>query len=199
MEARPHEASSGSQRALPETIPAVFGAIAARFSHHSALEEDAAKLTYAELDRLSNRVANGLLAEEAQRPVAMVAPLRAMSVVVMLGAVKAGRVFVPLDTRDPPERIRRIRDQLDAILATEAGVAELLSDDDDDPELALDPVIRLSSTSRRARPANPRARSRATTSWSGRSSRTASPPMIGSHGSSRSRLRARYRPYSGRC
>ncbi len=69
----------------------------------------------------------------------MVAPLEPLPIIVMLGALKAGRIFVPLDPRDPPERLAQIREQLGAQLVSADPLGELALELDSDPSLQLDP------------------------------------------------------------
>jgi acyl-CoA synthetase (AMP-forming)/AMP-acid ligase II/thioesterase domain-containing protein/acyl carrier protein len=126
--------------AVPGSIPDAFRAAVERFGDRRALEIDGVVLTYAEVDALSNRIAHGLLARGGREPLAMVAHLEPMSVIVMLGALKAGRAFAPLDPRDPPERVQRIREQLGALLVSrDDAIDRLAVERADDPALALDP------------------------------------------------------------
>ncbi len=126
--------------AVPGTIPDAFRAAVARFGDRPALEAARTALTYREVDALSNRIAHGLLAGGGREPLAMVAHLEPISVIVMLGALKAGRVFAPLDPRDPPGRVQLIRERLGARLVSGGDdVSALTAPDDDDPLLSLDP------------------------------------------------------------
>src|SRR5689334_8470662 len=86
-----------------------------------ALEVDGTTLTYAELDAASARMATALTAasaadanadDAAATPVAIDATTDADTVVRLLGALRAGRVALMLDPRDPPA----YRDQLRAIV-----------------------------------------------------------------------------------
>lgn len=123
--------------APPRTVPDLFRRVVARAGDRVAIETDEARITFRELDRLSNRVAHGLLREGRERPVAIVAPLAPSTIVVILGALKAGRVFTPIDARDPPERVRTIVEDLGAQLV--GSLDEVLADREDDPCLALSP------------------------------------------------------------
>jgi acyl-coenzyme A synthetase/AMP-(fatty) acid ligase/thioesterase domain-containing protein/acyl carrier protein len=96
-------------------------------------------MTYSELDRLSNRVAHGLLLRGERRPLAMVAPLQPASIVAMLGALKAGWVFVPLDPRDPPARLDLVKAHTGALLVSVDELSDLAISRDDDPSCALEP------------------------------------------------------------
>jgi amino acid adenylation domain-containing protein len=64
-------------------------------------------LTYAELDRLANRFA-GVIRSTGVRPgdrVGVHAPRSARAVAAMLGIIRAGAVYVPLDPSSPPARV----------------------------------------------------------------------------------------------
>ncbi len=121
------------------TVPSAFRAAVEKYPDNTALEGQGTSLSYRELDRLSNRIANGLLARGGEQPLAMVAPLEPLPIIVMLGALKAGRIFVPLDPRDPPERLAQIREQLGAQLVSADPLGELALELDSDPSLQLDP------------------------------------------------------------
>jgi amino acid adenylation domain-containing protein len=64
-------------------------------------------LTYAELERASNKIANGLLARlgEGAEPVAILMDQGLDNVVAILGVLKAGKFYVSLDIRDPVEKL----------------------------------------------------------------------------------------------
>ncbi len=117
------------------TVPELLRAVVARYAQRPALEANGVTLTYAELDRLSNRVAHALLERGGDEPVAMVAPLEAAPIIAMIGALKAGRVFAPLDPRDPPARIRLVCEHLGALMLSPDALTELSSDREDDPLL----------------------------------------------------------------
>ncbi len=121
------------------TVPSAFRAAVEKYPDNTALEAQGTSLSYRELDRLSNRIANGLLARGGEQPLAMVAPLEPLPIIVMLGALKAGRIFVPLDPRDPSERLARVREQLGAWAVTANQLEELSSGSEEDPGLAPDP------------------------------------------------------------
>ncbi len=95
-------------------------------------------MSYAELDRLSNRVAHALIDLGGEEPLAMVAPLEPASIVVMLGALKAGRVLIPLDPREPAARARLVVDELGAVRLPES-FKELASTSEQDPLYSHDP------------------------------------------------------------
>jgi amino acid adenylation domain-containing protein len=75
--------------------------------NHVAVEGAIEKLTYRELDQLSNRFAR-LFARLGVRPgdrVGVHMPRSARTVAAMLGALRVGGVYVPLDPGSPPSRV----------------------------------------------------------------------------------------------
>jgi amino acid adenylation domain-containing protein len=80
------------------------------------------RLSYRELDRLSNQVARALLAQGVAPGdrVGILAPKSAAAVVAVYGALKAGACYVPLDPKSPAPR-------LTAIMA-DSGITVVLAD-----------------------------------------------------------------------
>lgn len=110
--------------------PGVAGpGVAERFAEAVALHQDSialrwdgGELSYRALDELSDRVA-GLLVEagvRAETPVAIQLPRGADYVVAMLGVLKAGGMYVPLEPTMPAGRV-------DSILA-QTGAANVIDD-----------------------------------------------------------------------
>jgi amino acid adenylation domain-containing protein len=92
------------------TIPALFAATRNRVPGEVALVCGDQTLTYAELDARANGVA-WRLAEHGVCPEENVAVLMRRSadlVVVLLGILKAGAAYVPLDSRQPMPRMARV-------------------------------------------------------------------------------------------
>ncbi|WP_432156317.1 amino acid adenylation domain-containing protein [Streptomyces sp. bgisy153] len=113
-------------REVPEgSLPALFAAQAARTPDAVALRRGDDTLTYAELDRRANRFAHRLIAEgvRAETPVALHLDRSFEAVVAILGVLKAGGTYVPLDVRSPAARLRLVLDQ--------AGAPLLVTDRDD--------------------------------------------------------------------
>ena len=125
--------------AVGETIPDAFRAAVERHADLPAVEGGETRLTFAELDARSNGVAHNLLERGGNQPVAMLASLEPATIVAMLGVLKAGRPFVPLDPRDPAERVRLICERLGV---RPVSAEALLGDSpprDDDPRLPIGP------------------------------------------------------------
>lgn len=151
----PPRTADDDRASHPGTIPDAFRNVAADHASRVALVDGKRSITYSEVDRASNRIANQLLAlDPIERPLVVVAPLAVESVLVMLGALKAGRLVIPLDPRWPPERWREVARQTNGRLAVPDTTtrdllgldlvvdtptfAELSGDCEDDPRLSLD-------------------------------------------------------------
>jgi amino acid adenylation domain-containing protein len=88
-----HQVSERAQ-SLPETTALVWKDV---------------RMTYGELEETSNRLAS-LLVDAGCEPgerVGLLMPKRPMAIVGMLGALKAGAIYVPLDPSDPGQRLAR--------------------------------------------------------------------------------------------
>jgi amino acid adenylation domain-containing protein len=79
-----------------------------RVPQRLALASARSRLSYAELDRAANRLANELLARRGVRhePVALLLGQGGDAVVATLATLKADKFYVPLEPADPPERLR---------------------------------------------------------------------------------------------
>ncbi|WP_457652925.1 amino acid adenylation domain-containing protein [Rhodocaloribacter sp.] len=91
---------------VEQSLPARFEAQARRFPERLAVRERGRTLTYAALDRRANRIAHALLTArgDANEPVALFLDNGAAMIAAVLGALKAGKIFVPLDPTYPPAR-----------------------------------------------------------------------------------------------
>jgi amino acid adenylation domain-containing protein len=86
--------------------------VATRQPDHVAIKDPSETLTYAQLDSLANRFANSFRSSGA-RPGDLVGIHLARSgrgVAAMLGALRAGLAYVPLDPGSPPSRVKLIVD-----------------------------------------------------------------------------------------
>ncbi|MFJ7280392.1 amino acid adenylation domain-containing protein [Kitasatospora sp. NPDC098663] len=90
------------------TVPGLFARVAARQPEAVALVDEDGELGYAEIDRRAERVAAGLRTLGAAPGDMVVVGLErtAELVVVLLGVLKAGCAYVPVDIRYPAERLR---------------------------------------------------------------------------------------------
>ena len=90
------------------------GSLAARFERHAAqqpgrlaVKMGAESLSYGALERAANRVAHAIVDRigDGNEPVALLLPQSVDQVVAVLGALKAGKIYVPLDPAHPPLRL----------------------------------------------------------------------------------------------
>jgi amino acid adenylation domain-containing protein len=92
--------------AAPSTLHELFTSSAVRHPHRTALEVGGRALTYAELDRLSSRLAGEILRGTGHRP-ARVGLLAARSLTAYAGylaALRLGAAAVPMNPAHPPAR-----------------------------------------------------------------------------------------------
>src|ERR1043166_2965688 len=98
-----------------ESVQDLFSRTAAEFGPRVAIERGGWRVTYAELDSDANRLSN-LLCEHGAGKGARVGLLTADPVKVItgiLGVLKAGSVFVPLDPSFPDARLRMMSEQVE--------------------------------------------------------------------------------------
>ncbi|HKI03784.1 MAG TPA: amino acid adenylation domain-containing protein [Thermoanaerobaculia bacterium] len=91
-----------------QNVQDLFSAVAARLPHRTAIELCGERISYGELERRSNQLANGLLSAGVL-PGALVATFTGGSAEVVtsiLGILKAGCAFMPLDPHFPDQRLR---------------------------------------------------------------------------------------------
>ncbi|MET3982551.1 non-ribosomal peptide synthase/polyketide synthase [Streptomyces sp. PvR034] len=106
------------------TVPALFEAAVAAHPGATALVAGAERLTYEQLNARANRLAHTLLAQGVgpETVVALALPRGADLVVGVLGVLKAGAVYLPLDPNYPAERIAYVlADARPAAVVTGAG------------------------------------------------------------------------------
>ena len=90
-----------------ESLVALFEARVAQTPHAVAVVSGRTRWTYAELDAEANRFAHRLIAQGVRRGafVALVLPRSARMVAAVIGVLKAGAAYVPVDADHPPERV----------------------------------------------------------------------------------------------
>lgn len=88
------------------TIPDVFYQAAQQFAERIALSFENGKMTYHQLNEQSNQVAHMLIANGLQKGnyVAIVMERSKETIISLLGVLKAGGVYVPIDPSYPKER-----------------------------------------------------------------------------------------------
>ncbi|WP_130618208.1 polyketide synthase [Dyella amyloliquefaciens] len=95
------------ERNPQDTVHGLFRTVAAAHPDATALEGTQGGMTYRELDEVSDRIAAGLV-EAGARPGALVGMLLDRSceaVATILGILKAGAAYLPLDRTYPEERL----------------------------------------------------------------------------------------------
>ncbi|MCX4713014.1 amino acid adenylation domain-containing protein [Streptomyces griseus] len=117
-------------RDVPSTpLPELFGAQARRRAEHCAILHEHGTLTYAELDAQTNALARALLAHGAgpDAVVVLALPRGADFVRGLIGTLKAGAAYVPLDPELPSRRQEFVlRDARPTVLLTTRDIAARL-------------------------------------------------------------------------
>ena len=127
-------------------LPALFEAQVARTPAATALVFEDASLSYAELNEQANRLAHHLigLGIGPEDRVALCLPRSLEMVVALLGILKAGAAYVPLDPDYPAERLAyMLADARPKVVVTTAGISVPGLSEADLPQLRLDdPALR---------------------------------------------------------
>lgn len=124
---------NNTSKEWPETltIPAMFASAVDRYANRIALSSDKGSLTYSQLDRLSNQVANMLVQKGVTKGefVAIFMERGMDAIVSMLGVLKAGGAYIPLDPEHPDDRNSYIiSDTQSHIVITKEHFTSKLSD-----------------------------------------------------------------------
>ncbi|QWP75370.1 amino acid adenylation domain-containing protein [Lysobacter sp. K5869] len=123
--------------AVADTLHGLFEAQARRTPDAVALRSEGRELSYAELNRAANRVAHRLIALGV-RPddrVAIRAERGPAMLIGLIGILKSGAGYVPIDPAYPPAR--------QAFMLADSAPAALLTDGEADPALAACPVLSI--------------------------------------------------------
>ncbi|MCL4201944.1 MAG: amino acid adenylation domain-containing protein [Pirellulaceae bacterium] len=104
----------------PGCLHHFFEAAARRTPHHVAVVAPTGRLTYAELDARANQVAHYLREQGigVDSLVALDAERSLEQIVALLGILKAGAAYVPVETKLPVERVRWVLEETQATLLT---------------------------------------------------------------------------------
>ncbi|MER5214831.1 amino acid adenylation domain-containing protein [Streptomyces sp. NPDC002838] len=112
------------------TLVTLFEGVVARFSSKVAVTADDGELTYRELNRRADLLA-GELRTAGVGPgaaVALLAPRGARLLIGVLGILKAGNAYVPIDPGYPPERIAwTVKDSGASVIVSTSELAETVS------------------------------------------------------------------------
>jgi amino acid adenylation domain-containing protein len=121
----------GPRREVAETtVDALFARQAARTPDAVALVVAGRERTYAEVDRDANRLAHALRATGAapERIVGILLPRGADLVTAVLGTLKSGAAYLPLDPAHPPARLAEIVEDAEPVaIVTTTELAERLA------------------------------------------------------------------------
>jgi len=109
----PHPPRSHAERTrvgefAASTIPGRFTERVRSAPRRGAVRDQARELTYAELDAWTNRIANAVLGAVppgAERVGLAFSACTAGTIAALLGSLKAGKAYVPLDLTYPPQRL----------------------------------------------------------------------------------------------
>ncbi len=125
------------------TVAALFEAQAARTPDAVAIVDGAERLSYAELDARADAIAGDLQRRgvAAGSLVGVPAERSARFVAGVLGILKMGGVYVPLDASEPPERLATMRAQCACVLDLDLSLPSLASLPS--PAAATDPAYVL--------------------------------------------------------
>ncbi|MFF4663660.1 amino acid adenylation domain-containing protein [Streptomyces sp. NPDC001282] len=134
-------ATAGDRAAVRDCVHELFRRQAARTPDAVAVVAGDTSLTYAELDARANRLAHRLRALGAgpERLVGVCLPRGADLVPTLLGVLKSGAAYLPLDPANPADRLRHVlTDAGAAVLVADSGTLPLLGDAHDGPLVVLD-------------------------------------------------------------
>src|SRR5215213_9799982 len=89
-----------------QSIPQRFEQQVSRYPDRLAVKTKSRQLTYAALNKVANRVARALLAQRGEGPesIALLLEHDALMIGAIIGVLKAGKVYVPLDPSFPHAR-----------------------------------------------------------------------------------------------
>ncbi len=113
------------------TIPEVFYQVAQQFADRIALSYEDGNMTYRQLNQKSNQVAHMLMANGLQKGdyVAIIMDRSKETIVSLLGVLKAGGVYVPIDPSYPKERCQYLLHDTGApFIITKNEYNDLLND-----------------------------------------------------------------------
>ncbi|MGW4101282.1 non-ribosomal peptide synthetase, partial [Mycobacterium sp. NPDC004974] len=135
-----------------ESIPGLFAARVAQAPDAVAISFDGRSMSYRELDEASNRLAH-LLVDQGAGPgtcVGLLAERSADAVVAILGVLKSGAAYLPIDPAVPDARIEfMVADAAPVAVLTTAALVERLDGravaviDMADPRIAAQPATAL--------------------------------------------------------
>lgn len=116
----PHDSSKEqeifpfTEETLQHSLVDRFEQMVARFPDHIAVRSGGQSLTYRELNKAANRLADAIMRIRGTQsePVAFLLEHGACAIISMLGIMKAGKAYVPVDPFYPPAWITQILDDI---------------------------------------------------------------------------------------
>src|SRR5262245_17699925 len=99
-----------SRSDLEASIPDRFRKIVEKHPDRLAVKDLTASWTYSQLDHASNRIANGLMRRfgTGAETVGLMIDREGAAIAAMLGVLKCGKIYVPLDRSHPPDRLAAV-------------------------------------------------------------------------------------------
>ena len=107
---------------IKQSITDRFEQQVARNPDHMAVRTEHHEWSYGKLNQAANRVARAVLAspKEEEKPIGLLLENDAPTIAAVLGVLKAGKIYVPLDPHTPPARTSYIlRDSRTSLLVTD--------------------------------------------------------------------------------
>lgn len=105
--------NSYSEYKLGRHVKDIFEGIADKFSDRIAVKCNLVEWTYSELDKKSNQVAHMLLEKyPSDKCIAFSSNRRNELIAIIMGIIKAGKTYVPIDTVSPAKRVEYILNDL---------------------------------------------------------------------------------------
>jgi amino acid adenylation domain-containing protein len=88
---------------IQQSIPSRFEQVVARYPERLAVKKNGLGLSFEALNQTANRIARTILCESGadNEPVAVLVENDAMTIAAILGVLKAGKIYVPLDSSFP--------------------------------------------------------------------------------------------------
>jgi amino acid adenylation domain-containing protein len=145
-------AASALQRSVTER----FESVARQYSDHVAVQDMSSALTYRELAALADRIAAATrVAADRAGPVAILLDRVCGMPAALLGALAAGRAYLPLDADQPIERNASIAAQADVAALISAGDLAVSARDAFPKHVAIIDLDRLKKSQHSKSPSRP--------------------------------------------
>ncbi|WP_143589890.1 non-ribosomal peptide synthetase, partial [Streptomyces africanus] len=130
------------------TLPELLAEQAARTPDATAVLSESGSLTYAELDARANQLARHLIEAGAgpEKVVALALPRSPEAVVAVLGVLKSGAAYLPVEADEPVERIKRMFAEATPLrVVTTGGLARRMLATGTTPVVVDGPAVKAAS------------------------------------------------------